>query len=110
MGSRRGPVFLRKHRATLLVYAGIGLFIGFVVFTLVTFFLTTGGAQYWSLPGSPYVYARIESLTDCEMLQREFDTAMRGLEPDQPDDLIQKISLSYAEFAADRMRDIGCTN
>lgn len=54
-------------------------------------------------PGSPAVYDRIESLTNCSELQDEFDRAMDNYDRNSSD-----ISLSYALIADARMREVGC--
>lgn len=59
-------------------------------------------------PGSPIVYARIERDTDCVALQREFDTAMDNADARPSGDDLRNASLSYAEAADNRMREIGC--
>lgn len=61
-----------------------------------------------SRPGSAAVYRRIESEVDCVMLQREFDTAMTNVEARSPGDRLRDISLSYANAADSRMREVGC--
>jgi hypothetical protein len=58
--------------------------------------------------GNPSVYERIDRLSDCEALQKAFDTAMDNAEARQPGDRLRTISLAYAEYADDRMRDLGC--
>lgn len=58
--------------------------------------------------GSPEVYARIEAITDCEALQREFDGAMTNAEARQHGDPLRKVSIAYADAAEDRMEKIGC--
>jgi hypothetical protein len=57
----------------------------------------------------PAVIARIENGTSCTALQREFDIAMddaRGLDLGDP---YRDISLTYANAANNRMREIGCS-
>lgn len=54
------------------------------------------------------MYDRIESVTDCAALQEEFDTAMDNAEAPTPGDPRRKASISYAEAADDRMREVGC--
>lgn len=61
-----------------------------------------------SRPGSQAVYNRIDSLTSCAALQREFDQAMGNVEARSYGDPARKISLSYAEAADSRMEAIGC--
>jgi hypothetical protein len=51
-------------------------------------------------PGDPAVYERIERLTDCAALQREFDIADSG----PPSDW----KVPYMEAADKRMRELGC--
>ena len=54
--------------------------------------------------GSPDVYARISSLTDCSALQQEFDQAEanRSISRDP------SIQTSYMVAADERMREVGC--
>jgi len=54
--------------------------------------------------GSPDVYARIASLTDCSALQQEFDQAEanRSISRDP------SIQTSYMVAADERMREVGC--
>ena len=59
-------------------------------------------------PGSAAVYDRIESLTDCDALQREFDTAMDSVEAREPGDRLRDISMTYARAADSRMSSIDC--
>lgn len=110
LSGRRNRGFLRRHQATLFVSGLFALIIGFAVFLIAMFISTTGGTRYWSEPGSPTVYARIESLTDCGKLRRELDTAVRELDRSEPGDLAHRISLSYIDFAEDRMREVGCSD
>lgn len=58
--------------------------------------------------GNPDVYARIDSLTSCTALQREFDVAMDNAEAREPGDPARDLSLSYASAANTRMREVGC--
>lgn len=63
----------------------------------------SGGDGGDGRPGNPAVYARIEALTDCGELQREFDTAM-----DTYDRRKEAHSLAYAEAAQARIKRLGC--
>lgn len=58
--------------------------------------------------GDPDVYARIAALTDCDELQREFDTAMDNADARPARDPLGEIAESYGEAADGRMREIGC--
>ena len=72
----------------------------------ITVLLITGCFR----PGSAPAYARIEAQTDCGKLHREFDIAMENVEGREPGDPYRRVSLSYAEAADARMREIGCIN
>ena len=58
--------------------------------------------------GKPAVYARIESMTSCTSLQREFDIAYDNVDAREPGDPLREISQSYGDAAHNRMREIGC--
>jgi PBP1b-binding outer membrane lipoprotein LpoB len=58
--------------------------------------------------GSADVYDRIESMSDCDELQEEFDTAMDNVER-QPAGLdARDIPMSYAEAAENRRQQLDC--
>lgn len=59
-------------------------------------------------PGSAAVYQRIESMTDCDALQRQFDIA--GDNADRMHDAGQTadIPMSYMDAADARMKEVGC--
>jgi hypothetical protein len=59
-------------------------------------------------PGDPAVYQRIASLTDCTMLQAEFDQAEEnnGRVPAGSDQA--EWTLAYMEAADARMQEVGC--
>ncbi len=73
-------------------------------------------------PGDPAVYARIESLTDCNAIRKEWDTAIantkRNLDaaeaaresgnPDPSRLRLADITLSYQNAAEARMHATGC--
>ena len=63
-----------------------------------------------ALAPSQAVLARINSLTDCAELQRQFDTAMDNHElQHQLGNLdMMRITTAYAEAADARMRQVGC--
>lgn len=71
-----------------------------------------GASAETERPGRPEVYARIESMTDCDELQKEFDTAMTNWEAasnrNGPNHLTTKSARSYALLADERMKEIGC--
>lgn len=61
--------------------------------------------------GSPAVEstkARIEAMTDCAELQREFDTAADNFDRVEPGTEQADASLAYMQTADDRMREVGC--
>jgi hypothetical protein len=57
-----------------------------------------------SEPGNPDVYARINAMTDCAELQREFDQADANRSLPTDDD----IPIAYMKAADERMDEIGC--
>lgn len=61
-------------------------------------------------PGSASVYARINSLTDCNQLQGEFDQAADNHDREslEGDLEMMKIASSYMAAADARMREVGC--
>lgn len=59
-------------------------------------------------PGNVAVYDRIDGLTSCTELQQEFNTAMDDVERRQPGGKVRAVSLAYAEYADDRMKEVGC--
>jgi len=58
--------------------------------------------------GEQGVYDSIDATSDCEALQNAFNIAMDNVERRQPGDELRKISLSYANYANDRMRNLSC--
>jgi len=58
--------------------------------------------------GHPAVYVRIDTLTDCSVLQQEFNTAMDHAERFPPGSGSRSKSLSYAEYTIKRMDEIKC--
>jgi len=58
--------------------------------------------------GEQGVYDSIDATSDCEALQNAFNIAMDNVERRQPGDELRKISLSYANYANDRMRSLSC--
>lgn len=59
-------------------------------------------------PGDPEVYDRIGSLTDCEAVQAEFDTASANNARETPGSDLAEATLGYMEAAADRLDELGC--
>ena len=55
-------------------------------------------------PGSPAVYERIAAMSDCDLLQNQFDTAMDSVERGYQGGW----TIAYADAADARMRAIGC--
>lgn len=58
--------------------------------------------------GNPDVYAKIEAMTDCAELQREFDVAMDNAERRRPGDQLRDVSMAYAKAADTRLEKLGC--
>lgn len=69
---------------------------------------TTTTAPVTHTNGSPAVWERIETGTDCAALQAEWDQAMDNAEARQPGDELRGLSLDYAAAASQRMRDLEC--
>lgn len=59
-------------------------------------------------PGSPDVYRRIASLTNCAKLQREFDIAADNADRLHDAGGTAPVPLAYMDAADDRMRSLGC--
>lgn len=61
-------------------------------------------------PGNPEVYRRIEGMTDCAVLQKEFDTAAgnRRFAESQGNQRAAETSTSFMEFTSERMEELGC--
>jgi len=60
------------------------------------------------LPGSPQVYANINSLTDCRELQETFDRAYDRMEGYSAGSDMWRVLWSYGKAADARMQAIGC--
>jgi hypothetical protein len=60
--------------------------------------------------GNPAVYERIAGLTNCESLQREFDSAQVNHKRDLDSDKLDRaeVDTSYMKAANDRMDQVGC--
>jgi len=58
--------------------------------------------------GSPEVYARIQSLSDCAALQSEFDQAEQNLSLQEPGTQQYRWGLGYMKASDDRMKEISC--
>lgn len=59
-------------------------------------------------PGDASVYARIEALTDCVELQREFDIAIANAERLVGQGEAFEIARGYSDAAYNRAREVGC--
>ena len=61
-------------------------------------------------PGSAVVYQRIEALTNCSALQRQFDIADRNheIQKDRGNLSLMEASTSYMEASNARMEELGC--
>lgn len=59
-------------------------------------------------PGNPEVYRRIDALTDCTELQREFDTAAANNDRYDAGTFGHETTLAYMEAANRRMEEVGC--
>lgn len=66
-----------------------------------------GGGEE-SRPGSPAVYQRIEALTDCQALQREFDQAAANHEREPAGSAAREAALGYMKAAEARRKQLGC--
>jgi hypothetical protein len=76
---------------------------------LVTLVLVLGAcAAPTPLPGSPQVYAKINSLTDCRELQAEFDRAYSRMEGYSAGSDMWQVLWSYGKTADARMKAVGC--
>lgn len=58
--------------------------------------------------GNPAVYARIDSMTSCTSLQREFDIAGDNTDAAHASGDDATIPMSYMNAADNRMREVGC--
>lgn len=67
-----------------------------------------GGDDNSKRPGSPAVYDRIDSTSDCTKLQREFDTAMRNHDRVPKGGEQRVTSLAYAQAAQTRIEAVKC--
>lgn len=65
------------------------------------------GEQERSRPGDPGVYQRIDSSTDCNALNAEYEAADRNLGTAQTEQQ-EAWSRSYRREAHERMKAIGC--
>ena len=61
-----------------------------------------------SRPGDSVIYTKIESLTSCGELQREFDLYMDGHDRARAGTDMREVLLSYAKAANQRLQDVGC--
>lgn len=59
-------------------------------------------------PGVETVYDRIEGLTDCGELQREFDEAAANNARYEAGSELFGVTLSYMEAANERQQELGC--
>lgn len=59
-------------------------------------------------PGSPDVYARIASTSDCATLQGEFDTASSNHDRAPAGSPQAEAATGYMKASDQRMRDVGC--
>ena len=87
--------------------------LGFCAFFFLIVILSNGESSSVDVNkriGSPLVYERIDSMTDCEELQMEFDRAYDNVEARKPGDRLREISAAYGEYAHQRMKKIGCYN
>jgi hypothetical protein len=58
--------------------------------------------------GNPAVYERINGLTDCAELQKEFDTASTHNDGAEPGTDEYRATTAYMEAADARMQEVGC--
>jgi hypothetical protein len=59
-------------------------------------------------PGSAVVYQRIEAMTDCAALQKQFDIADRNTKRMQDSGQEASVPISYMEAADARMQELTC--
>ena len=86
-----------------------GIFVFALSMIIVFMFLPSSDTTSTSTQiGEQSVYDSIDSTSDCEALQNAFNIAMDNVERRQPGDELRKISLSYANYANDRMRSLSC--
>ena len=67
-----------------------------------------GGATGDHRPGDSDVYDRIGSLTDCDALRAEIDSATAAAVEAQPNSPEAEAAISYEQAALDRMVDQNC--
>ena len=70
--------------------------------------IALGSLSESSKPGNPAVYDRINSETDCDTLQAEFNQAMTNHDALPSGDSRRDWALGYAKAADSRMNDLGC--
>jgi len=58
--------------------------------------------------GNLDVYNKILSLTDCDLLQEEFDQAYANSEKNEPGTIQHKWTVGYMTAADDRMKALNC--
>ena len=93
-----GPVFGGQVRLALSI-----------IVLLVMMACTTSDREEEPRTGDPAIYERIESLTDCEALQIEFNLAQGNLARTRHDDNEGRENYrSYAETAEDRLDELRC--
>ena len=59
-------------------------------------------------PGNPAVYDRINSTSDCDALQREFDTAYANHQRAEAGSDLALAASGYMDAADERMKDLDC--
>ena len=59
-------------------------------------------------PGEPLVYESIAALEDCGELQAAFDTAADNNDREDPGSDRFEVTLSYMDYADERLRELGC--
>lgn len=83
--------------------------IGLAIILGIVLMVANGGGSSSERPGTPAVYDRIASETDCAILQGEFDTAEAGHSRAAAGSTAAKIATSYMQAADERMRAVGCS-
>lgn len=85
-----------------------GIFALVIIITLVSVFSSGDDASSNMKIGEQLVYDNIDNATNCDTLQNVFNIAMDNVDRRQPGDELRKVSLSYANYANERMKILSC--